>query len=90
MTRRAIALTGIPAPAEPAPEPYYELGQVDIARHRALERSTGQRWRVLLDGVDVTDCCIEAHDADGWVILHHKAQKMLDIDVSVVRWHADS
>lgn len=63
---RGIALDGVPD-APPAKPNHY--GYVDIDRHRALSRHVGCQLRTLLDGEDVTEQCVAAHDLEGWVEL---------------------
>ncbi len=45
-----------------------DIGHLTVQGH--LEhRRVGVFYRVLLDGVDVTARCKEAHDREGWVLL---------------------
>jgi hypothetical protein len=68
MTKRALNLDGVPAPPEPAYERVHErrYGRITASMWRAHGFAKAG-CRVLLNGVDVTDACVELDDVAGWV-----------------------
>ena len=46
-----------------------KIGCLTVNGHLAHKQLTGEHLLVLLDGVDVTDICLEADDIHGYVLL---------------------
>lgn len=58
-------------PASLAVEHQYDkFGLLTVDGYRAHEMATGRPLQVYLDGVKVTDRCVEANDIEGYVVLY--------------------
>jgi hypothetical protein len=74
---RGISLDDVPVAPEPEPERPVpagmrllpNVGLLTIDGHRALCERLGGQVITELDGVDVSDRCVEAHDGEGWATL---------------------
>lgn len=67
------SLTGKPSLAQKK-----RYGLIGVGEHTRHQTATGEFLHVYLNGEDVTACCNEADDVNGFVVLYPKDGAMLD------------